>query len=190
MSKRPVTGVDQAWTTPGSRWPAGHARLTAYTLGNRRRAAGSLAIPFWRHTIGVSGGATVARVRSAAGVCWLLTAMSTTWLLPHGISRGWPTAARRTVSEPAGDSRRSPHACRAARCAPRAISVTSQPAWERRPPTTAPIAPAPRRGAAPRAGGAPPPPPPPPPPAPSTTYRTGAASFGWPRPPAEPARRP
>src|ERR1035437_250742 len=76
MSKRPVTGVDQAWTTPGSRWPAGHARLTAYTLGNRRRAAGSLAIPFWRHTIGVSGGTTAARATSAAWVCWLLTAMS------------------------------------------------------------------------------------------------------------------
>src|ERR1035437_6020947 len=110
MSKRPVTGVDQAWTTPGSRWPAGHARLTAYTLGNRRRAAGSLAIPFWRHTIGVSGGTTAARATSAAWVCWLLTAMSTTWLLSHWIWRGWPTAVTRTVSERAGDSRRSPRA--------------------------------------------------------------------------------
>src|SRR5664280_3606526 len=67
MSKRPVTGVDQALTTPGSRWLAGHATLTAYTLGNRRRAAGSLAIPFWRHRIGVSGGATVTSWASAGG---------------------------------------------------------------------------------------------------------------------------
>src|ERR1019366_4579971 len=68
ISKRPVTGVDQARTTPGSRWLVGHATLTAYTLGNRRRTVGSLAIPFWRHTIGVSGGATVASSMSAMAV--------------------------------------------------------------------------------------------------------------------------
>ena len=30
---------------------------------------------------------------SAATVCWLFTAMRTTWLVPQSISRGWPTAA-------------------------------------------------------------------------------------------------
>ena len=36
----------------------GQATLTPYTLGNIGSAAGSLATPFCRHTIGVSGGAT------------------------------------------------------------------------------------------------------------------------------------
>ena len=114
-----------------------------YTFGKTRNAAGSFATPFWAHTIGVVTGAVAARRSRTAEVCWLFTATMTTSPSRQSISAGSPTAVTGRVPLPSGQASRSPSACMAARCGPRATSTTSWPASCRFQPITPPMAPAP-----------------------------------------------
>ena len=132
-----------ACTTPGSRWVVGAITVTAWTDGQRRRKARSLATPFCRHTIGVSGRACSARASITPAVSCPLTPMMTTSSGPNVSSDGWATTGTGSVTESSGHSTVRPRSAMAAPWAPRATSTTSWPCWNIRPPTTPPTAPAP-----------------------------------------------
>ena len=97
-----------------------------------RSSFSSLSTPFWTQSTVVSG-PTTGRTRSAAvSVSYPFTEKSTRSTTP--IVPGSSVALGRTWKSPATLFTCKPSRCIAARCAPRAMNVTSSPAAANRPP--------------------------------------------------------
>src|SRR3989442_356086 len=105
------------WATPPIAWPA--PRISS--------SLSSLSMPFWSERTAVSGPTTERTCAAAVSVSNAFTQKRTT--SATGRSRTSSTAAGRTTYSPStADRRRSPSRRIAARCSPRATSVTLSPA--------------------------------------------------------------
>src|SRR5438067_5635561 len=103
----------------------------------------SLATPFCRHTTGVSTVTNGARSSSAGAVSWLFIVRRTTSSSLQSTADGWASTRSGSVTVRSGDSTRRPRRRIVSPCSPRAISTTSLPCSESRPPRTPPLRPAP-----------------------------------------------